>query len=83
MLERFIENEESVNHCLEIIKDAEFSLKDADWFTLRELLGALQPSRDATTQLQGKELTMSDFYKIWTICAHQTKQLSMYDSYVE
>ena len=47
-----------------------------EWNILKQLLAALEPSKIAMTELQAQDITMSDFYKIWTIARLQTTNLS-------
>jgi len=86
MLERLLQCEDAVRYCSNLITNKKKSksakkqkeesfvpLTEEEWSTLKELVAALQPSKIATVKLQLGDLSMPEFYKIWTVCRIHSK----------
>lgn len=72
-----MEHKSSIQSIMEVAGAdvADLNLDDMEWTLLEKLVAALKPSKTATINLQAKNLTMSNFYKIWTVCRIQTQNL--------
>ncbi|KFM77682.1 Zinc finger BED domain-containing protein 4, partial [Stegodyphus mimosarum] len=46
----------------------DYYFADSKWVKLKLIVDTLQPLTEATLKLQSEELTLSDFYGIWTHC---------------
>lgn len=51
-------------------------INKTDWIRMKQALRALEICKTVTTRLQKEDLTLNDFFTIWTSCQFKISQLS-------
>lgn len=72
MLERLLEVK---SYILKISRSKELFISPAQWDQVDEFVASLKPCKTATLRLQKEEISMSEFFKIWSVCLLKTRKL--------
>ncbi|XP_041985081.1 zinc finger BED domain-containing protein 4-like [Aricia agestis] len=73
MLERLKELKTFCDSCNDICE----IISENEWIKINHIIISLEPSKEATVRLQAEQLTVGDFFSIWTICKAKTEKINL------
>jgi len=54
----------------------QLKLSSTDWISIQNLVNILEPAHEATASLQQQQISMSDFFQIWTKCKIKVQKMN-------
>ncbi|XP_045030413.1 uncharacterized protein LOC123472613 [Daphnia magna] len=54
---------------------ADLKISEIQWVGIQEICSVLEPARKASVRLQMQQLTIGDFYKLWTSCKMDVEEI--------
>lgn len=73
MLERLLEMKPFIEKLSEVSSDV--SINPNEWNYVVDIVESLRPCKLAANRFQEKDLTLSQFYKVWITCFLKSKKI--------